>query len=283
MNSHRAIRPQNPSASPFPSNPGCANPIGLESQKMILPMALATNTSRKVLRIGTDIVAKFGPEVNLAEAEAMAFIRENSTIPVPEILEAYGQDGDNYIIMEYIQGASLSKAWESLSTEDKSAITKELKDYICQMRQLTPPDGVLIGSVTGGPAVDRRQLGSAAGGPFRSEVEFNEWQLAQLYPKNPLSQREMYTAVHRSDHRIVFTHGDLAFHNIIVNDGHIKAIVDWECSGWYPEHWDYCKTLSFIGGTEEGYLVCKKTYEKQYHPEFFLQTWFGREILHGGF
>lgn len=44
------------------------------------------------------MVAKFGPEVNLAEAESMTFIRENTTIPVPEILEAYVQDGDNYII-----------------------------------------------------------------------------------------------------------------------------------------------------------------------------------------
>lgn len=213
----------------------------------------------------------------------MMFIRENTTIPVPDIIDAYGQDGKNYIIMEYMQGVLLSEVWESMSSVDKSMITEELKDYISQMRQLCAPEGVLIGSVTGGPAVDRRQFGSATGGPFRSEEEFNEWQLAQLYPEIPLSQREMYAAVHRSDHRIVFTHGDLAFHNIIVHEGHIQAIIDWEYSGWYPEHWDYCKSLSFLGGTEEGYLVCKKLYEKQYHPEIFLQTWFGREILHGGF
>jgi hypothetical protein len=244
---------------------------------------LASNTSKMVLRIGTDVVVKFGSDVNLDDAESMMLVRENTTIPVPEILDTYHEDGKNYIVMDYIPGVLLNRVWERLSAEDKAVITEELENYVCQMRQLSAPGGVLIGSVTGGPAIDRRQFSSATGGPFRSENDFNEWQLAQLIPEVPLSQREMYAAVHKSDHRIVFTHGDLAFHNIIVNNGHIKAIIDWEYSGWYPEHWDYCKTLSFIGGTDEGYLVCKSVYEKQYHNEFFLETWFGREILHGGF
>jgi aminoglycoside phosphotransferase (APT) family kinase protein len=219
----------------------------------------------------------------LDDAESIMFIRENTTIPVPEILDTYHEDGKNYIVMNYIPGVSLDNVWECMSAEDMSVITKELEDYVRQMRQLSAPEGVLIGSVTGGPAIDRRQSGSATGGPFRSETDFNEWQLAQLIPQVPLSSREMYASMHKSDHRVVFTHGDLAFHNIIVSDGHIKAIIDWEYSGWYPEHWDYCKTLSFIGGTDEGYLVCKRIYEKQYHDEFFLDTWFGREIHHGGF
>lgn len=236
-----------------------------------------------MLKIGTDIVVKYGEEVNLAEAEAMMFLRLNTTVPVPEILDTYTQDGENFIVMEYIQGALLKKVWGTMSADDKSTITKELADYVRQIRRLPAPEAVLIGSISGGPAVDRRQLGSATGGPFRSENDFNQWQLAQLHPEVARSSREMYAALHKADHRIVFTHGDLAFHNIIVKDGHITAIIDWEYSGWYPEHWDYCKTLSFLEGSEEGYLVCKEMYEKQYHPESFLDMWFGREILHGGF
>ena len=40
--------------------------------------------------------------------------------------------------------------------------------------------------------------------------------------------------------RPVLTHGDLAPHNIIVdqNSGDILAIVDWEMFGWYPAFWD---------------------------------------------
>jgi hypothetical protein len=134
---------------------------------------LASNTSRKVVKIGGDIIVKFGPRVDLAKAEALLFVRENTSIPVPKILDTYSQDGKNYIIMTYIPGVMLQEVWESMSVEDKSVVTKELKEYVCQMRRLPAPRRTFIGSVTSGPAVDRRQFGSALGGPFHSEAEFN--------------------------------------------------------------------------------------------------------------
>jgi hypothetical protein len=54
---------------------------------------LASNGSRKVLRIGANLVVKLGPKVILAEAEAVMYIRNNTTIPVPKILDAYSKDG----------------------------------------------------------------------------------------------------------------------------------------------------------------------------------------------
>ena len=42
-------------------------------------------------------------------------------------------------------------------------------------------------------------------------------------------------------HRIVFSHGDLRPANIIVKDGHITGIIDWELGGWYPEYWEFVK------------------------------------------
>jgi hypothetical protein len=96
------------------------------------------------------------------------------------------------------------------------------------MRQIPCPDGTLIGSVTGGPAVDRRQLSSIKGGPFTSEAEFNEWQLAQLQPQTSLRHRDSYAGTHKTDHKFDFSHCDLAFHNIIVKGGHIAAIIDWD-------------------------------------------------------
>ena len=42
-------------------------------------------------------------------------------------------------------------------------------------------------------------------------------------------------------HDIVFTHGDLDLHSIIVKDGHISGIIYWECAGWMPEYWESVK------------------------------------------
>lgn len=47
------------------------------------------------------------------------------------------------------------------------------------------------------------------------------------------------TLCHDIVHPIVFTHGDLAPRNIMVNDGRIAAIVDWETAGWLPASWEY--------------------------------------------
>ena len=42
-------------------------------------------------------------------------------------------------------------------------------------------------------------------------------------------------------HKIVLTHNDLSPRNILVRDGKVVAIVDWELSGFYPDYWEYVK------------------------------------------
>jgi hypothetical protein len=240
-------------------------------------------SNRKVVKVDSNTVAKFGPELDITEAESMRFIWNHTALPVPQVLNAYEKDGYGYILMEFVEGDLLEKIWPSLSSSEKMVILTELNDCIRQMRQIVYPDGTLIGSVTGGPAIDRRQLSAVKGGPFMSEKDFNEWQLAQLFSDTPLSRREFYASIHGTDHKIVFSHCDLAFHNIIVRDGHVVAIIDWEYSGWYPEHWDYCKTRSFLSGSDEFYLCCKEIFGKHYHKEYFMDELFTREVQHGGF
>ena len=41
-----------------------------------------------------------------------------------------------------------------------------------------------------------------------------------------------------------FTHGDVAPHNIMVDEnGRITGVIDWELTGWYPEYWDYANIM----------------------------------------
>ena len=42
-----------------------------------------------------------------------------------------------------------------------------------------------------------------------------------------------------------FTHSDITPRNILVKDGKITAIVDWEMAGWYPEYWEYTRWDDF--------------------------------------
>ena len=47
-------------------------------------------------------------------------------------------------------------------------------------------------------------------------------------------------------HDIVFTHADFRPDNIVVKDGHVTGIIDWEMSGWYPEHWEFVKAFYLV-------------------------------------
>ena len=38
-----------------------------------------------------------------------------------------------------------------------------------------------------------------------------------------------------------YSHADLSPENVIVKDGRIAAIIDWEFAGWWPEYWEYTK------------------------------------------
>lgn len=42
-------------------------------------------------------------------------------------------------------------------------------------------------------------------------------------------------------HDIVFTHGDLHTGNIMVEDGTIVVILDWNTAGFYPAYWEWYK------------------------------------------
>ena len=236
---------------------------------------------RKVLQISTDVVAKLGPGLDLVEAETMRYVRQHTSIPVPRVLGAYEKEGCRHILMEFIDGDMLHSVWETLPPQERSTIAKELGAYVREMRRLQCPEGALIGAINGGPATDRRQRAVSAG-PFASELDFNKWQLEQLRPTTPLYNREMYAALHRTDHRLVFTHGDLGFHNVMVKDGHVAAIIDWEFSGWYPEHWDYSKSCNFLLDTDERYLCLKGMYECLYYAEYQIDFWFTKEVRHGG-
>lgn len=71
--------------------------------------------------------------------------------------------------------------------------------------------------------------------------------MTSLLPNTPPALRGAFSRRLRTSHRIVFTHGDLAPRNIIVRDGKIVGLLDWEDAEWYPEYWEYVKFFQHVG------------------------------------
>jgi hypothetical protein len=81
-------------------------------------------------------------------------------------------------------------------------------------------------------------------GPFKSVADFNS-ALVDIFVGESQGQDGPYIRgmVNAHKHEIVFTHADLKADNIIVKDGRVAAILDWEMAGWYPEYWEFAKAF----------------------------------------
>lgn len=66
------------------------------------------------------------------EAAVLRFLKENTTIPVPEVYETTSTS----ITMEFLEGSTLEEAWKDLSDTEATAIGEQLRDYLNQLRNI---------------------------------------------------------------------------------------------------------------------------------------------------
>jgi aminoglycoside phosphotransferase len=201
----------------------------------------------------------------LSEVEAMRFVASHTTIPVPRVYEA----GEQHFTMEFIEGETLAQAWgTTLSAEDKTLVSRQLRDYISQLRAIKSPDG-LICSFGGRPVLDARRWSSYKGGPFANEDAYNDFLVSDLI--GPAKIRDMIRGQMRADHKIVLSHGDLHDINIMVRPGAgVVAIIDWEKAGYYPEYLDLLTPLRTAQWTCGYYTELFNIFPQHYDAEFMV-------------
>jgi aminoglycoside phosphotransferase (APT) family kinase protein len=195
-----------------------------------------------VCRFGPRSVVKFTAVTRAAEAVNIEYIAQNTTIPVPRIQDVFMIGNRTYIVMDYINGSEMTYVSDTLSPEQNQAIRLQMKGYMSQMRALKPPNPGRVEAADGSGLFDIR-LTSSPFDPFPSVKEFHA-RLGHEFVLRSQDHRHMWSqfaAVAQRRYRTTFSHGDLAPRNIIIKDGRIAAIVDWESAGWYPEYWEYAR------------------------------------------
>ncbi|GKZ35261.1 hypothetical protein AbraIFM66950_005855 [Aspergillus brasiliensis] len=176
-------------------------------------------------------------------------------LPVPKVI-CYGDHPDTprapvSILMTRVSGTELGQVYKTLSDEEKDSITSQLDLYLKTIRKWKSPWGEnricsLIGTPIRSIRVPEHRMG-----PFESEQELNDYLIEPACPGACRSEMEYKAAMDRAkrmqglSHRIVFTHGDLQHHNIMVQGGRITGFLDWEAAGWYPEYWEFTTPTRF--------------------------------------
>jgi serine/threonine protein kinase len=234
-----------PRTSPQPSSMQAASQITMKLLSNC--QRLSPEASPQVYRLDAKTVVKTGEVVRMSEAATMRLVREKTSIPVPRILDAgRREDGTGHvcILMEYVEGETLEKAWKTLDAPQKAGIIAQLRSYVDQLRAIR---GAYIGCVDGTHCEDQffSDLNDPTSyGPFQTESAFCDGLVRSLREREQGTWVDMICRFVKSvppHNNIVLTHNDLAPQNILVRGGKVVAIIDWELAGYYPEHWEYVK------------------------------------------
>jgi len=186
-----------------------------------------------ILKIGTG---------NPNEAETMKYVRNNTTLPVPKVINYWTHDEYNYILMEKVAGSTLESIWPTLQEDEKRSILSQLKAIVQEMRKV---EFDFIGAVNRRPTMEYL-ISRDPFGPLQTlddfyDLRFSKMQLDGVFADFAHEQRKFKGV------KFVLCHNDLGPYNILVEGGRITAILDWEASGSYPEYWEYARNVFHCG------------------------------------
>ncbi|KAF9555230.1 kinase-like protein [Agrocybe pediades] len=192
-------------------------------------------------------VIKFGPKVR---EEALAIdLAHRIGLPAPRLL-SYGSGslGEfNSIWMTLCPGEQLPRVWGTMSDEELANVANDLDTCLLRMRQCRNPDSPRISSLTGSHILSYRATDGQIKACEDEEELLNHLMAIRADWDSPPEQYNTLTnkvmAMAKMSHSVVLTHGDLFPHNILVKNGRLSGIMDWECAGWMPEYWDYSTML----------------------------------------
>ena len=126
-----------------------------------------------------------------------------------------------------------------LDSSDISGLADDLRRSLEELRTLPAPSGAVT-RLRGRELVTVR-IGHETMGPFPSQEQFKDYlvERTSVAVAHRLPElRRLAAPVRAKQHRICFTHADLHGANILVRDGRLAGIIDWEHAGWYQEYWE---------------------------------------------
>ncbi|KAK0665417.1 kinase-like domain-containing protein [Cercophora samala] len=197
-----------------------------------------------------------------SEAEMMQYAASNGVL-APNVRGVYDiithRPLARVMVSELVPGVSLDEVWHGLTAGEQSSIKAQLRTQFTRMRACKQP---FIGRLGRQPAPNNYDsMGNTQLGPFDSEEKFDEWCLARL-SGNALSRWKWKKFVEKerrgSSGNFVLTHGDLTPRNIMVKDGQVTGIIDWERSGFYPEYAEYAFAMKLCHSHEEWWIPVLK-------------------------
>ncbi len=205
------------------------------------------NHGELILRV-TNPLPKWARRKTRNEIEVMTFLRQNTTIPVPKLHDASDTTeliGYEYLLMDKVPGTQLSAVYAAAPLDRKCEFLSEILSYIAQMQKFTFPQigsfrrGLTLGSIPDIEAGPFPTIGSFLEASIRNRItdlkqkpRFSPFVPRLLQFASSLEKQAM------EPHPFVLTHSDFDLKNILVQDGKVTAVLDYEWAGAFPDYFD---------------------------------------------
>ncbi|CAM1501737.1 Fc.00g037210.m01.CDS01 [Cosmosporella sp. VM-42] len=224
------------------------------------PRTLAKQFGCVVTQLAPDVVLKEGAKVRPNEEMALQLVREHApSIPVPQVYRSwfgesrYG-DAIGRLYMALVPGECLTAVWDSLDNTNKERISRDIWGLVGKIRAVPRPANMESSSccTTDGSPIWDPLLGdnNDPTPPLPDDAALRARIFARYVRYNGLSYvdgKDLPSMLPRS-RKSVFTHGDIAPRNIMVDkSGQILGLIDWESAGWYPDYWEYASMMKPSG------------------------------------
>ncbi|GAA6013642.1 hypothetical protein JCM10207_004800 [Rhodosporidiobolus poonsookiae] len=213
-------------------------------------------TDRRVWSIsweGREMVVKGGADVHADEAETTRLARRRTGLPVPEVYGLRKDGNATYIYFEKLSGAPLTGVFHQHPEETKHQLLLNVQQMLQSLRAAQPIDNYVgtAGSYPFAPILPSYR-GSVPSLP--TSAALHNWlheHAKSCHPEHKKRYKKLVKPALRRFERdpLVFTHGDLHSGNILVHEGQITGVVDWERAGWYPP---WVESFSLLGHALNG-------------------------------
>ncbi|KAJ8469301.1 hypothetical protein ONZ51_g9077 [Trametes cubensis] len=239
----------------------------------------------RIVDLPFGLLLKVASPEGVPESDVIGFVNRHTSIPTPNVVASVGGYGRRFFVMKRVHGRTLESVLHTLDPAQRAKIAQQLHSFVSQLRSIKSPHGSSICALNGEALIDSRITTCGPVGPFVDETAFNDRLLQTSAPFKSKSDLAELRSRMRATHAIVFTHGDIAPRNIMVEGDTVVALLDWQQAGWHAEHWEFIKAKwcppDLHSAAELWDSMVEQLFDKDYTPEWLLDRDLSDDIVGG--
>ncbi|KAF4493898.1 kinase-like domain [Fusarium agapanthi] len=176
-----------------------------------------------------------------AEKQNLGLVATETSVPVPRVRQYFMSDEFEHLVMDSVPGMTLEQVWPTLSHLERESVADQVVSLIHQLRELRS-------TYIKAALLFRKPLRAG----LRDTTDLNMERIKPYLPNEPIETYINKRSAIMKGQPTVFTHGDLDWGNILIDNKHVCGLIDLESSGYFPPYWEWIMVKRLSHKESEG-------------------------------